>query len=67
MTEDIVADDSSEVSRLTEQQRLAIGTRTARLFIEAGPGTGKTTVSAIRFGVHRFQPAPPRLARRRRR
>jgi DNA helicase II / ATP-dependent DNA helicase PcrA len=27
------------------------------LFIEAGPGTGKTTVSAYRFAVQRFHPA----------
>jgi DNA helicase-2/ATP-dependent DNA helicase PcrA len=56
MTEYIVAANPSKVARLTEQQRLAIGTKTTRLFIEAGPGTGKTTVSAHRFGVHRFQP-----------
>jgi DNA helicase II / ATP-dependent DNA helicase PcrA len=49
------SNDTSGVSGLTEQQRLAIGTRTERLFIEAGPGTGKTTVSAHRFGVHRFE------------
>lgn len=40
----------------TQQQTLAAGTTTARLFIEAGPGTGKTTVSAHRFGVSRYQP-----------
>ncbi|GGB26240.1 hypothetical protein GCM10011492_15540 [Flexivirga endophytica] len=31
-----------------------MGARVRRLNIEAGPGTGKTTVSARRFGVERF-------------
>lgn len=44
------------ISALTDEQRLAAGTRTACVFIEAGPGTGKTTVSAQRFGVQRFAP-----------
>jgi DNA helicase-2/ATP-dependent DNA helicase PcrA len=55
MTGRVVSDDPSGVSGLTKQQRVAAGTRTARLFIEAGPGTGKTTVSAHRFGVHRYE------------
>lgn len=50
-----VPDESSETAGLTKQQRLAVGTKSPRLFIEAGPGTGKTTVSAHRFGVHRFE------------
>ncbi|GAB3837326.1 UvrD-helicase domain-containing protein [Kribbella italica] len=41
---------------LTEEQHRALGARSPRLYIEAGPGTGKTTVSAQRFGVHRFDP-----------
>ncbi|GAA2811798.1 UvrD-helicase domain-containing protein [Kribbella solani] len=41
---------------LTVEQRLAAGVLESRLFIEAGPGTGKTTVAAQRFGVHRFDP-----------
>lgn len=40
---------------LTKQQRLASGNMCSRLFVEAGPGTGKTTVSAHRFGVHRYE------------
>lgn len=42
------------IGGLTDEQRVAAGARTANVFIEAGPGTGKTTVSAHRFGVHRF-------------
>lgn len=42
---------------LTDEQTLAAGTTTKHLFIEAGPGTGKTTVSAQRFGAQRFDPA----------
>lgn len=41
---------------LTDEQRLAAAARTPNVFIEAGPGTGKTTVSAQRFGVQRFAP-----------
>jgi len=39
---------------LTPEQRLAAGTRSPNIFIEAGPGTGKTTVSAYRFALQRF-------------
>lgn len=42
------------IDTLTAQQRRAAGTSVKNIFIEAGPGTGKTTVSAQRFGVHRF-------------
>ena len=41
---------------LTDEQRLAAAARVTNVFIEAGPGTGKTTVSAQRFGVQRFAP-----------
>jgi DNA helicase II / ATP-dependent DNA helicase PcrA len=41
---------------LTDEQRVAAGASATKVFIEAGPGTGKTTVSAHRFAVHRFQP-----------
>lgn len=44
------------IETLTDEQRLAAGTRTTNIFIEAGPGTGKTTVSAQRFGMQRFAP-----------
>jgi DNA helicase II / ATP-dependent DNA helicase PcrA len=45
------------IDALTDEQKLAAATRTANIFIEAGPGTGKTTVSAHRFGAQRFSPA----------
>jgi len=45
------------LAQLTAEQRLAAGAVTEHLFIEAGPGTGKTTVSAQRFGAQRFDPA----------
>lgn len=41
---------------LTPEQRLAAGAPARRLSIGAGPGAGKTTVSARRFGVERFAP-----------
>jgi DNA helicase-2/ATP-dependent DNA helicase PcrA len=44
------------VDSLTREQRIAAATMTASVFIEAGPGTGKTTVSAHRYGVQRFAP-----------
>lgn len=45
------------IDALTDEQRLAAAARTTNVFIEAGPGTGKTTVSAQRFGVQRFAAA----------
>lgn len=48
---------AGSISELTCEQRLAAGTATQHIFIEAGPGTGKTTVSAQRFGAQRFNPA----------
>lgn len=42
------------IDTLTAQQKHASATSTTNVFIEAGPGTGKTTVSAQRFGVYRF-------------
>lgn len=45
------------IDDLTDEQRLAAASDATLLFIEAGPGTGKTTVSAQRFGVQRFAPA----------
>lgn len=39
---------------LTVQQIMASGTSTGNVFINAGPGTGKTTVAAQRFGALRF-------------
>lgn len=48
---------AGSIGSLTEEQRLAATTRRREsLFLEAGPGTGKTTVSAQRFGVQRFAP-----------
>lgn len=39
---------------LTDQQKDAVRSQCERLFIEATPGAGKTTVAAERFGVLRF-------------
>jgi len=50
----------STVEDLTAEQRLAAGTSAGNVYIEAGPGTGKTTVSAHRFAVQRFQPSARR-------
>ncbi len=41
---------------LTEEQKDAATSTAQRLFIEASPGSGKTTVAAERFGVLRFSP-----------
>jgi len=40
--------------RLTEEQKRAAATSADRAYIEAGPGCGKTTVAAERYGVLRF-------------
>lgn len=45
------------IDDLTDEQCLAAASSTTNVFIEAGPGTGKTTVSAQRFGVQRFAAA----------
>jgi len=42
------------IDTLTAEQMRAAASPLKHIFIEAGPGTGKTTVSAQRFGVHRF-------------
>ncbi|MET8117668.1 UvrD-helicase domain-containing protein [Streptomyces prasinus] len=39
---------------LTDEQLTAAGTPYRRLYIEAAPGSGKTTVAAQRFGIQRF-------------
>src|SRR4051794_39451618 len=39
---------------LTDEQKNAVGATAERLFIEAAPGAGKTTVAAERYGVLRF-------------
>jgi DNA helicase-2/ATP-dependent DNA helicase PcrA len=39
---------------LTNEQLVAAGTPLRRTYIEASPGSGKTTVSAQRFGVQRY-------------
>lgn len=43
---------------LTEEQRQASTSRHRRLFIEANPGSGKTTVAAERYGILRFDGTP---------
>lgn len=48
--------DDARAGQLSPAQRLAAGCSAEALFIEAGPGTGKTTVAAHRFGVVRFSP-----------
>lgn len=48
---------AGSISELTDEQRRAAGNTARHVFIEAGPGTGKTTVSAQRFGAQRFAPA----------
>jgi DNA helicase II / ATP-dependent DNA helicase PcrA len=40
--------------KLTNDQRIAVSSTHRRVFIEAPPGAGKTTVAAARFGVLRF-------------
>lgn len=45
---------NTSIDSLTSEQRLAAGTQSRHIFIEAGPGTGKTTVSAHRFAIQRF-------------
>jgi DNA helicase-2/ATP-dependent DNA helicase PcrA len=42
------------LSALTEDQLLAATSTAEALFLEAAPGSGKTTVAAHRFGVHRY-------------
>ncbi|MCI3928904.1 UvrD-helicase domain-containing protein [Streptomyces sp. AN091965] len=39
---------------LTTQQLIASGCPDSRVYVQAAPGSGKTTVSALRFGLHRF-------------
>jgi DNA helicase II / ATP-dependent DNA helicase PcrA len=58
MTLKIVGDHG--LDRLTDEQLIAAGTRSTKVFIEAAPGSGKTTVAAQRFGVCRY--SWPRVA-----
>jgi DNA helicase II / ATP-dependent DNA helicase PcrA len=39
---------------LTSEQLIAAGTSLQRTYIEASPGSGKTTVAAQRFGCQRY-------------
>ncbi|WP_405056828.1 UvrD-helicase domain-containing protein [Kribbella sp. NBC_01505] len=52
MTDALAA--AGAIDTLTTEQRYAAANSLTCVFVEAGPGTGKTTVSAQRFGVHRF-------------
>ncbi|MEU2779047.1 UvrD-helicase domain-containing protein [Streptomyces sp. NPDC007162] len=45
---------SAGISSLTPRQLMASGSPHGRVYVEAAPGSGKTTVSALRFGLHRF-------------
>ncbi|MFG2698020.1 UvrD-helicase domain-containing protein [Kitasatospora sp. NPDC048407] len=47
---------------LTNQQLIAAGSPLTRVYIEAAPGSGKTTVSAYRFGAQRFAVTSDRRA-----
>ena len=51
---------SDTYAGLTREQLTAAGTPHRRLYIEAAPGSGKTTVAAQRFGIQRFQGSDPR-------
>ncbi|MER5834413.1 UvrD-helicase domain-containing protein [Streptomyces sp. NPDC002130] len=42
------------IESLTPSQLLATGSPHRLVYVEAAPGSGKTTVSALRFGLHRF-------------
>jgi DNA helicase-2/ATP-dependent DNA helicase PcrA len=53
----VAAGSDSLAGGLTLEQKIASAFPGDALFIEAGPGTGKTTVAAHRFGVERFNPA----------
>ena len=44
-------------AKLTPDQRRAAASPSQRLFVVAGPGCGKTTVAAERFGVKRYHSA----------
>lgn len=46
---------------LTAEQRRAAATTTERAFIVAGPGCGKTTIAAERYGVSRYLSSQPGL------
>lgn len=41
-------------TRLTSEQRRAAASTARRLIVVAGPGSGKTTIAAERFGIARF-------------
>lgn len=43
---------------LTDEQKAAVAAGNERLFIEAAPGAGKTTVAAERYGVLRYTKSP---------
>ncbi|MDF9811841.1 UvrD-helicase domain-containing protein [Streptomyces sp. SPB162] len=50
------------VNALTPRQLMASGSPHGRVYVEAEPGSGKTTVSAFRFGLHRFAGTTDRRA-----
>ncbi|WNV90374.1 UvrD-helicase domain-containing protein [Umezawaea sp. Da 62-37] len=52
----IASPSDARPKNLTDEQAAASGSLERRLFIDAGPGTGKTTVAAQRFGALRFVP-----------
>ncbi|WP_424921856.1 UvrD-helicase domain-containing protein [Streptomyces sp. wa1] len=53
---------SNGIRTLTPQQLTASDSPQPRVYVEAAPGSGKTTVSALRFGLHRFTAPTDRRA-----
>ncbi|WP_406841886.1 UvrD-helicase domain-containing protein (plasmid) [Streptomyces sp. AHU1] len=53
---------SAGIKSLTPRQLMASGSPHGRVYVEAAPGSGKTTVSALRFGLHRFATTTDRRA-----
>ena len=48
-----------DLDRLTDEQLTAAGSSLPRLFLQAAPGSGKTTVAAQRFGARRYSSVQP--------
>ncbi|MFE4827726.1 UvrD-helicase domain-containing protein [Streptomyces sp. NPDC056672] len=57
-----MARSSTAIHALTPQQLTASGSPHQRVYVQAAPGSGKTTVSALRFGLHRFAAPTDRRA-----
>ncbi|WP_274563748.1 UvrD-helicase domain-containing protein [Streptomyces spiramyceticus] len=57
-----MSEPSAGVNGLTPRQLMASGSPHGLVYVEAAPGSGKTTVSALRFGLHRFSASTDRRA-----